>query len=210
MKEHEIFSAIYRNDLESVKEFTRDRTVLEVRDRAGRTPLINAALGGKVELLHLLLSLGADCNASDKAGFTPLHFAAQDYLEEIANLLIDHGAVVDARDEHGNTPLGKAVFNSRGRGEIIKLLRDHDADPRATNKHGVSPLSLSKTIANYPVAQFFDDVQDWLKKLDPAKSVSVLAKKLVPKLVRQRSRYKTLFKSEFEALEIGEILLTRL
>jgi uncharacterized protein len=160
MKEHEIFSAISRGDMQSIKELAMDRTALEVRDRAGRSPLINAAVDGKVELLQLLLALGADCNASDKAGFTSLHSAAQNYSEEIATLLIEHGAIVDARDAYGNTPLNKAVFNSRGRGEMIKLLRNHDADPRATNNHGVSPLSLSRTIANYNVAQFFDDVRD--------------------------------------------------
>jgi uncharacterized protein len=160
MKDHEIFNAINKNDLMSIAELTKDRAVLEVRDRAGRTPLINAALDGKIELLNLLLSLGGDCNAVDKTGFTALHFAAQNYLEEVAALLIAHGAVVDARDEYGNTPLNKAVFNSRGRGDLIKLLRRHGADPRATNKHGVSPLSLSKVIANFPVAQFFEDVSD--------------------------------------------------
>ena len=65
---------------------------------------------------------------------------------------------IQISEMHGNTALGTAVFNSRGRGEVIAQLRAAGADPSACNNHGVSPLALARTIANYNVAQFFADI----------------------------------------------------
>lgn len=125
-----------------------------------RTPLHEAAIDGDAELVRSLLAQGADPNATDDAGWTPLHFAAQDHAVEVVRLLIQAGAALDPRDSHGNTPLCKAVFNSRGRGEVIALLREHGADPCAENNHGVSPLVLARRIANYDVRQFFGDLPE--------------------------------------------------
>jgi ankyrin repeat protein len=61
-------------------------------------------------------------------------------------------------NEHGNTPLFVAVFNSRGRGDLIRLLRASGADPRKENVHGQTPLGLARLIGNYDVAQFFSDL----------------------------------------------------
>jgi ankyrin repeat protein len=68
------------------------------------------------------------------------------------------GARVDPVNRHGNTPLWDAVFNSKGRGELIELLRAAGADPRYANAAGQTPLSLARLIANYEVAQFFSDL----------------------------------------------------
>jgi ankyrin repeat protein len=59
-------------------------------------------------------------------------------------------------DRHGNTPLGRAVFNSRGRGELITALLKAGADRYHRNAYGKTPTELANTIANYNVAQFFD------------------------------------------------------
>jgi hypothetical protein len=58
------------------------------------------------------------------------------------------------------TPLFKAVFNSRGNGDLIRLLRARGASPYATNKHGVSPLKLARTITNFDVRKFFVDLPE--------------------------------------------------
>lgn len=105
-----------------------------------------------------LLADGLDPNLGDKAGFTPLHFAAQNWHLEAAVVLLEGGAEVDARNQWGNTPLWAAVFNSKGRGELIDLLRRSGADPRATNLKGKTPVELARTIANYDVRQYFADV----------------------------------------------------
>jgi len=107
-----------------------------------------------------LVTAGADPNATDDEGWTPLHFAAQSNSAELIRLLLQAGAVIDPRDSFGNTPLFKAVFNSRGDGNVIALLRAHGADPHASNARGISPLKLARTIANFDVRQFFCDLPE--------------------------------------------------
>jgi ankyrin repeat protein len=119
-----------------------------------------AAADADLEQVRQLLASGADPGASDDNGWTPLHFAAQSRAKDIAKLLLDVGAPIDPRDAHGNTPLSTAVFNSRGDGNLIKLLRERGADPHATNNYGVSPLKLARTIANYDIRQFFNDLPE--------------------------------------------------
>jgi len=129
-------------------------------DRCGRTALHYAALNNELLEVRRLLETDFAASAVDAAGRTPLHFAAQEYSVDAAKLLIEHGASVDAQDSYGNTPLANAVFYSQGRGELIKLLREAGADPQLENKHGISPIKLARTIANYDLRQFFNDIPE--------------------------------------------------
>jgi hypothetical protein len=43
---------------------------------------------------------------------------------------------------------------------VIRVLRAAGADPKKKNKSGVSAVSLARTIANYDVAQFYDDIKE--------------------------------------------------
>jgi ankyrin repeat protein len=135
-----------------------DRSSHRNTDKAGRSELHYAVVDRNVEQVKELIRQGMSVNLVDRDGWTPLHFAAQNYDEGIARLLLDSGASVDPRDANGNTPLSTAVFNSRGRGELIRLLRERGADATSTNKFEVSPVSLARTIANYDVARFFNDL----------------------------------------------------
>jgi ankyrin repeat protein len=107
-------------------------------DRMGRAPLHYAALQGDAARVRELLAAGADPSSADDNGWTPLHFAAQEQRLETVRILIATGASVDAQDAHGNTPLSRAVFNSRGKGDVIRLLRQSGADPYLKNNHHVS------------------------------------------------------------------------
>lgn len=127
-------------------------------DRAGRAPLHYAALTNEAAQVARMLKDGADPDAADKKGFNPLHFAAQEGGLEAARALLDGGASVDSVNAYGNTPLFTAVFNSKGRGELITLLRSRGADPMHKNAAGSTPLGLARLIGNYDVAQFFDDL----------------------------------------------------
>ncbi len=128
------------------------------RDRGGRIPLHYAALEDDVDLMAAELAAGADVDDADRAGMTPLHFAAQQYEVAAARLLLEHGAAIDPRDKKGSTPLVTAVFNSRGRGDMIRLLRDAGADPYAVNEFGVIPVELARRVANFDIAQYFADL----------------------------------------------------
>ncbi|HZS99231.1 MAG TPA: ankyrin repeat domain-containing protein [Terriglobales bacterium] len=148
--------AVLRHDLKELKDVLSRGEKADQVDREGRTPLFYPARDGEVAIALELLAHGANPNAQDKNLETPLHFAARNYRTQIAEVLLQHGASVDVQDVHGNTALWRAVFESRGRGEMIKILRAHGADKNVQNKSGISPEKLARTIANYDLMQFFD------------------------------------------------------
>lgn len=127
-------------------------------DGYGRTPLHYAASDARLDALVDLLGQGFDPNAIDDDGWTPLHFAAQANSAGCVSALLEAGATSSVADSNGNSPLLRAVFSSRGEGEVIGMLRAAGADPLHENASGVSAVSLARMIGNYPVAQFFADV----------------------------------------------------
>jgi len=127
-------------------------------DKAGGVPLHYAALGGDTAQVAALLAAGADPDAADLQGFRPLHLACQQGSLDAAQALLDAGADVDAVNTCGNTPLFVAVFNSRGRGDLIALLRSRGADPSHLNNSDQSPVGLARLIGNFDVAWFFADL----------------------------------------------------
>jgi ankyrin repeat protein len=152
-----IFEALYKGDSQQILKLIREGINIEVTDRGGRSPLINAVLQKNVEIVKILINNGADINLQDKDGRSALHFAAQEYMVDISRILLDKNAEVDIKDHDGNTPLSDAVFWSRGRGELIKLLLSYGADKNLKNNHNVSPLELAYNIGNYNVKQFFEE-----------------------------------------------------
>jgi uncharacterized protein len=129
-------------------------------DRYGRAELHYAAADGDMGKVTALLGMGVNPAASDDDGWTPLHAAVQAGSFTICVALLDAGAPVDCQDVHGNTPLANAVFEPRGKGDLIQLLRARGADPFLKNRHGVSPFKLARTIANFDVQRFFADLPD--------------------------------------------------
>jgi ankyrin repeat protein len=74
----------------------------------------------------------------------------------MVSLLLQYCPTVDIQDAHGNTPLWRAVYNSRGREDIIQMLLGAGADKNHRNKHGKTPFQLAATIANYNIVQFLE------------------------------------------------------
>ncbi len=124
-------------------------------DRDGRSPLFYSLLLEKTDLLNKLILAGADINQQDKLGCTTLHHAVQRYNVPATHLLLQSGVDLEIKDDYGNTPLLRAVFESKGKGDIIKLLLEFGADIGNKNNSGISPVELAETIANYDIIQFF-------------------------------------------------------
>jgi uncharacterized protein len=151
-----LLTAIDRNDAETVGHLLREGTDPDLVDSDGRTVLMHAVIQGRDELVTLLLQSKANPDAQDRNGFSALHFAAQDFRAVAGKALLHAGAQVDLKDRFGNTALWRAVFHSRGRGEILEMLLKNGADPHVKNNSNVSPIDLAHTITNYDVKQFFD------------------------------------------------------
>lgn len=131
---------------------------MNASDKQGRTPLHYAAGDGNAVEVRRLLKAGADANHQDANGWSPLHFAAQASSVECTDALLGSRANPSLQDSHGNTALFRAVFASKGEGEVILSLRRAGANPRAMNANGVSPVSLARTITNFNIAVHFADL----------------------------------------------------
>lgn len=132
-----------------------DLNTINAVDSKGRSLLAYAVNYSDLMMLDWLLARNPDLNIQDNSGWTPLHFAAQKYALEMVEHLLNAGAEVDIKDNYGNTALWRAVFESRGRGDVIKLLLARNADADLKNDSGISPRGLAATIANFDVKQYF-------------------------------------------------------
>ena len=73
---------------------------------AGETPLMMAAILGKLEWMQKLLDRGAQI---ERAGWTPLHYAASGPEPKAVALLLDRGAAIDAPSPNRSTPVMMAA-----------------------------------------------------------------------------------------------------
>jgi len=146
-----LLDAVLRNDAAALELALQQGSGVDQPDREGRTPLANAIISERLAIAEMLLRAGANANAADKQGLTPLHFAAQRYSLALVNLLLGARAEVDPVDSYGNTPLFRAIFESRGRADVVKALLGAGANQHLKNTSGVSPRDLAETIANFDV-----------------------------------------------------------
>src|SRR5688572_13068868 len=119
--------------------------------RLAMTPLMFAARRGHLEVAKLLLSRGADVNATCRGPGSPLAMAAAAGRVEMTRLLLDHGADPNRGDSDGFTPLMHAGFS--GDLEIIELLIGAGADVNARSRFGQTPLMFAAALERAAMAR---------------------------------------------------------
>jgi ankyrin repeat protein len=119
---------------------------IEARDRFGATPLIWAAITGRVKIAKLFLNFGASVDSKDIRGRTPLLRATPRGHIDVVRLLVEHGANVNMLSRNLSTPLLWAAC--RGRYDLMNLLLKAGADPNIVNKNDASPLYRSVSIGH--------------------------------------------------------------
>ena len=111
---------------------------IDVRNHAGETPLMMAALKAEAGAVADLLARGA---AVQKDGWTPLHYAATGGSAAIVKLLLAKGAVLEARSPNGSTPLMMAA--RYGNEEAVDALLAAGADRSAKNDLGMDASAFA-------------------------------------------------------------------
>ena len=128
-----------------------------VLNRVGATPFLLAAKAVDVELMRLLVTLGADPLLPNEDGTTPLMVAAgvgiwavgespgtnEESLAAV-ELMIELGDVVTTVDANGDTALHGAII--RGSEPLVRFLLDEGADLEAVNGKGWTPLIMAEGV----------------------------------------------------------------
>ncbi len=111
---------------------------VDVRDHAGETPLMMAALKAEVDAASALVAHGASVN---KDGWSPLHYAATGGSAAIVKLLLGKGALLEARSPNGSTSLMMAA--RYGNEEAVDALLAAGADRTAKNDLGMDASAFA-------------------------------------------------------------------
>lgn len=128
-----------------------------VLNRVGATPFLLAAKAADVELMRLLVALGADPLLPNEDGTTPLMVAAgvgiwavgespgtnEEALAAV-ELMLELGDVVTTVDANGDTALHGAVI--RGSEPLVRFLLERGADLEAVNGKGWTPLRIAEGV----------------------------------------------------------------
>ncbi len=121
---------------------------------AGETPLMLAAIKGRLDWVELFVKRGAQIN---REGWTPLHYAASGPDNGISTWLIAHGAEINARAPNGNTPLMMAA--KYGPYDLSAVLVKLGANPSLRNKDGSTAADFAASAGYEPLAKWLRSIQ---------------------------------------------------
>jgi uncharacterized protein len=120
---------------------------IDIRNHAGETPLMMAALKAEVDAANALVAHGA---AVQKEGWSPLHYAATGGSAAIVRLLLSRGAALEARSPNGSTPLMMAA--RYGNEEAVDALLAAGADRTARNDLGMDASAFAASAGREKLA----------------------------------------------------------
>jgi ankyrin repeat protein len=124
---------------------------VDAANAAGETPLMVAALRGRLDWCRRLIERGAAVN---RPGWTPLHYAASGPEPKAVALLLERGADVDASSPNGTTPLMMAA--RYGSEDSVQLLLDRNADVNRRNDRGLFAADFARANGRESLARRLD------------------------------------------------------
>ncbi len=131
--------AIALGDLEDLNRYiANDPEIINRPGRGSYTPLHQAILRKKGELVDSLLQQGANPNIATKSKQTALHIAIGRSDTDMCKTLLSAGADLSLMDGNGWTPLHLAA--AKNKMDLVSLLLDQGADITLLSEAGGTPL----------------------------------------------------------------------
>ncbi|RLN43827.1 hypothetical protein BBJ28_00006075 [Nothophytophthora sp. Chile5] len=135
--------AVITEEVEIIQALLGAGAALDAIDVDGQTPLLQACLGGKLEIVRLLLLAGANPSHQNKQAHSPLHYLAAFCRDRhLLSDIIAGGADVNAKSMKLNTPMHFAAMN--GNEVATQVLLAHGANASVINEDKKSVVYLAK------------------------------------------------------------------
>jgi ankyrin repeat protein len=131
--------------------------ILEVRGKYQQTPLLTAAVNGKIEIVQFLLDKGASIMARDRYENTALHLASWGESIGIVKLILEKEPdLLDLRNEHEETALLSVASRQAGF-EILKYLHSKGADITAEDIFGRTVMYKAAQLDDPSIVKYLLD-----------------------------------------------------
>jgi ankyrin repeat protein len=140
-----IFFAIYRTNVDALKQMLHYKLNVNVVDKDGTSLLDVAASTGNAELLAAILPHVKDINSIDRLHLNALQSALiNEGGIEVVKLLCENGININYRDDENNTALMFAIGN--GKKEAAEYLIRHGADTTVANSDGSTAAKMAEEV----------------------------------------------------------------
>lgn len=135
-------------------------------DKLGRTPLMDAAEIGSIDVINILIKNNADVNAEDNEHHTALSYCI-DFVSrkepkffDAAVQLVHHGANPNYAGKFANRNLLHCAA-AQGNLELVQqLVQEHRAAIRVFDNEGKSPLKYAQEHRHAEVAEYLQQMLD--------------------------------------------------
>ncbi|MDD9899364.1 MAG: ankyrin repeat domain-containing protein [Alphaproteobacteria bacterium] len=131
---------------------------VNIADKAGWCPLLNAAYLREVAVMAALLDGGANINITNRAVGSALHVAAMLDDVAMAEFLLARGACPDVRSAKGITPLMQAVW--MGNEDMISVLLREGADMHIHDLSDNSAVRFARPAQRGAISAWFREEED--------------------------------------------------
>src|SRR5262245_13564441 len=136
---NELIAAAERGDTAGVQQLLQAGANINARDERGRTPVMAATHGNRVDTVAALIQAVADINIRDNRLDNPFLYAGAEGLLDILKLTIAAGADTKLTNRFGGTALIPAA--ERGHVAVVEELLTHtDVDINHINNLGWTAL----------------------------------------------------------------------
>ena len=143
----QLIRAAEADDTAAVQRLLKEGADINGRDAQGRTPVMAATHGNRVETVRALIQAGADINIRDNRLDNPFLYAGAEGLLEILRLTIDAKADTKLTNRFGGTALIPAA--ERGHVEVVnELLTRTDVNVNHVNNLGWTALLEAIVLSN--------------------------------------------------------------
>ncbi|MDD3846907.1 MAG: ankyrin repeat domain-containing protein [Syntrophorhabdaceae bacterium] len=144
-----LFSALYANNMETVRQQLEKGVNVNAKNDVGETPL---HITQNKAIVKMLLLKGADVNSVDANNMTPIF----NKEVEISKILVEAGADIHVKSKKGNTPL--IWYSYSGYIEGIQYLVSIGASLNTTNSDGHTAYDIAETFGHRKLLAYLKSI----------------------------------------------------